>query len=472
MCPQRTHVRRPITPIVNENPHVAAMRPLTFALLASVLLGVPATAAAQTAPAVLPPPLRDLDFPIPVAAEIALGQQLFHDPILGGNRNISCASCHHPRFATGDGLSLGLGEGGVGLGPDRREDPANAPEQRIPRNSPALFNVGAAPHTVMFHDGRIEADPSRPTGLRTPLEDEMVAGFASLLAAQTMFPVLSPDEMAGHYQENEIARLVRQGRLTGSDGAWAAIAARVAAIPAYQQQFDAVYPVIADGAPISFTDISNAIAAFVAFEWRADQSPFDAHLRGEQPLTGAAERGMDLFYGPAGCAQCHSGPLLSDMDFHAMGQPQLGPGKAARFESHQLDVGRMRVTGRLADAYAFRTPPLRNVVHTGPWGHAGAFSDLDAFLRHHIDPSAGLAAYLPQATLPALTAGAKDWAVMDDPHARAEIAAAATTAPTAVLSDSEMADLLAFLAALTDPVALAGRLGVPETVPSGLAIDR
>jgi cytochrome c peroxidase len=244
------------------------------------------------------------------------------------------------------------------------------------------------------------------------------------------------------------------------------------AIPAYQQQFEAVYPAIADGAPIGFTDISNAIAAFVAFEWRTDQSLFDAHLRGERPLTGAAERGMNLFYGSTGCAQCHSGPLLSDMDFHPMGQPQLGPGKAARFESHQLDVGRMRVTGRAADAYAFRTPPLRNVVHTGPWGHAGAFSDLAAFLRHHINPSAGLADYQPQATLPALAEDSADWAVMDDPGARAEIAAAAMVAPTVVLSDPELSDLLAFLNALTDPVALAGRLGVPDAVPSGLAIDR
>jgi hypothetical protein len=129
--------------------------------------------------------------------EARLGQLLFYDPILSGNRTVSCATCHHPRFATSDGLSLGLGDGGVGLGPDRTADPANLPEQRIPRNSPALFNMGAHEVTVMFHDGRIEADPARPSGLRTPLEDEMVAGFANLLSAQTMFPVLSPDEMAG-----------------------------------------------------------------------------------------------------------------------------------------------------------------------------------------------------------------------------------------------------------------------------------
>ena len=75
-------------------------------------------------------------------AEVRLGRDLFYDPILSGNRNISCATCHHPRFGTGDGLSLGLGEGAVGLGPDRHVTETNLPEQRIPRNAPALFNLG------------------------------------------------------------------------------------------------------------------------------------------------------------------------------------------------------------------------------------------------------------------------------------------------------------------------------------------
>ena len=90
---------------------------------------------------------------------------------------------------------------------------------------------------------------------------------------------------------------------------------------------------------------------------------------------------MELFFGTAGCSRCHAGSLLSDQRFHPMGEPQLGPGKAARFESHQRDTGRMRVTGRAEDAYAFRTPMLRNVTETGPWGHAGAHDDLAAFFE-------------------------------------------------------------------------------------------
>lgn len=416
----------------------------------------------------LPRPLSDDDFPKHSAEEVKLGQLLFYDPILSGNQNISCATCHHPKFATGDGVSLGLGEGGIGLGPERRADPKNPPEQRIPRNAPPLFNVGAKDQTVLFHDGRIEADASRPSGLRTPMGTEMEQGFASLLSAQTMFPVLSADEMAGHYTENDVSKAVRQGVITGPGGAWDIIAQRVRDIPEYQALFAAAYP---DRSNIHFTDISDAIAAFMTVEWRADNSAFDAFLSKGTPLTGPASDGRTLFFGAANCSTCHFGSLLTDNQFHAMGQPQLGPGKAAKFERHQKDVGRMRVTGQMEDAYAFRTPPLRNVVHTGPWGHAGAFSDLKAFLAHHANPKPAIEDYRPQATLPEFQATQADWAVMDSEADRDEIRAAIRVTGRA-LSLAEIDSLFAFLESLTDTASLNGRLGVPARVPSGLPVDQ
>lgn len=399
---------------------------------------------------------------------VKLGQLLFYDPILSGNRAVSCATCHHPRFGTSDGLSLGIGDGGKGLGPDRRPDPANLPEQRIPRNAPALFNLGAAEFTSLFHDGRLEADPSRPSGIRTPLGADMEAGFDSVLAAQAMFPVLAPDEMAGHYSENDIARAVRMGFLTGPEGAWAKLAARVAAIPEYRQRFDAV---LGAGQPITFTAIANAIAAFVAEEWRADDSPFDRFLRDGVPLPAQAARGMALFYGKAGCDGCHSGPFQTDQAFHAIAMPQIGPGKAARFERHHRDIGRMRVTGDPADAYRFRTPSLRNVALTAPYGHDGAYATLQAVVRHHLDPVAALQAYDPrQAILPDGPFGDDFW-VSARADEMAAIAAANELSPIE-LSEEEIADLLAFLRALTDASGAKGRLGVPDRVPSGLPVDR
>jgi cytochrome c peroxidase len=434
-----------------------------FALIAAAAL--PAQAETR------PQPLTDADFRQHSPDEVALGQLLFWDAELSGNRNISCGTCHHPRFGTADGVSLGLGEGGIGLGPDRRTDAGNLPEQRIPRNAPALFNLGILDLRSIFHDGRIEADATRPVGFRTPLEDEMVSGFASLLSAQSMFPVLSPDEMAGHYSENEISKAVRTGQITGTNGAWEKIAARVAAIPAYRQQFAAVYPEIGAGRPIGFTDISNAIAAFISFEWRSDTAPYDAWLRDQAPLPALAAAGADLFYGAAGCGSCHSGPLLTDQGFHAMGTPQLGPGKSERFETHQRDTGRMRVTNRPEDAYAFRTPSLRNVTATAPYGHAGSHADLRAFVMFHADPAAGLGTYSPQAVLPEFAPVRNDWTATND-AAETQAIKAAYRQPARPLTQDEATAIMAFLDSLTDTAAISGRLGIPASVPSGLPIDR
>jgi len=71
---------------------------------------------------------------------IELGQALFFDPILSGNRNISCATCHHPSLASGDALSLSIGGGGEGLGTEREL----AEGGLIPRNAPEVYNRGQA----------------------------------------------------------------------------------------------------------------------------------------------------------------------------------------------------------------------------------------------------------------------------------------------------------------------------------------
>ncbi|WP_375687138.1 cytochrome-c peroxidase [Pseudooceanicola sp. LIPI14-2-Ac024] len=407
-------------------------------------------------------------FPEVGMAEAELGRLLFYDPVISGNRNISCGTCHHPDLGTSDGMSLSVGEGGVGLGPKRVFDPLDLPEERIPRNAPGLWNIGAEDFTVMFHDGRLEEAADQPDGIRTPLGADMIRGFDSVLSAQAMFPVLSGDEMAGHYSENDVSQAVRLSNLTGEAGAWERIADRVAAIPAYREMFDEV---LGAGAPIRFTDIANVLADFITFEWRADESPFDVAMAGGAALPEDAERGRVLFYGDAGCSTCHSGWLQTDHGFHAIAMPQFGPGKAARFEAHARDEGRIRVTGAAEDAYRFRTPSLRNVTLTGPYGHNGAYATLEGVVRHHLDPVASLRGWDRDQVVLHEMPGAEDWAIVETPEEVDRIAAANELMLMA-LSDGEVADILAFLGALTDQEAADGRLGVPETVPSGLPVDR
>tara|TARA_R110002073_G_scaffold291862_1_gene457027 strand:- start:856 stop:1323 length:468 start_codon:yes stop_codon:yes gene_type:complete len=151
-----------------------------------------------------------------------------------------------------------------------------------------------------------------------------------------------------------------------------------------------------------------------------------------------------------------------------MAAPQIGPGKAAIFEDHQRDEGRFRVTGRAEDRFAFRTPSLRNIALTAPYGHAGAHADLSRFIADHANPKESLGRYdREQAILPEFSAS--DFAVLDDPQQVQEIIAAVQAEPV-TLSPDNIAALVAFLETLTDPISLTGRLGIPKSVPSGLPV--
>jgi len=436
-----------------------------IAMLMVITSGAAAPAQSPNALGVAPVTDDDyLDGGAPDAAEVALGRLLFFDKELSGNRNTSCATCHHPFTATGDGLSLPVGEGGIALSVTRTTgDGHEAIVERVPRNSPALFNLGAAQFTAMFDDGRVAGTPGM---FHSPAGADLPAGLDGALAVQAMFPVTSSAEMAGQPPENQIATAGAAGDLPE---VWALLADRLRAIPDYVDLFGEVYGIGPE--QITFVDAANAIAAFEAATYRSDNSPFDRYLRGDHAaMSKRAIRGMRLFYGAAGCSGCHAGPFQTDHDFHAIAMPQIGPGKGDGASGHE-EYGRERVTGIEADRFRFRTPPLRNVALTAPYGHAGAYLTLEAVVRHHLDPVAALYAYDPaQAVLPSRAdLDAIDAEVMDDPALVAAIAAGNELAPWPADED-EVADLLAFLNALTDPAALNLRGEVPQTVPSGLPV--
>ncbi|MEM7010531.1 MAG: cytochrome-c peroxidase, partial [Verrucomicrobiota bacterium] len=219
-------------------------------------------------------------------------------------------------------------------------------------------------------------------------------------------------------------------------------------------------------------DIANSLAAYQAVAFRADESPFDLYLRGHNVLHPAEERGMDLFFGAANCASCHSGKFLTDHSFHAIAMPQIGPGKGDGHGGND-DFGRERVTKLTSDRYKFRTPGLRNVALTGPWGHAGQFATLEATIAHHADAVASLRSYnTNQAVLP----NRSDLNNIDflvHRHGSSRIALEKKNQlPARSLSRSDIADLVAFLESLTDRYSIDLEGEIPRSVPSGLSIDR
>lgn len=335
--------------------------------------------------------LTHMEFHNPSATKVKLGKFLFYDKIISGNQNTSCATCHHPLAGTGDGLALPVGEGGKGLGVTRDTGTKHdAIHERVPRNAPHLFNLGAKEFVTMFHDGRVTE--ISPKVFESPAGDDLLPELDHSLAVQAMFPPTSGTEMAGQAGENKVANAAAVGDVVK---VWSLLTDRVTAIQEYRNLIIDAYPNITEknlDDNVTFAHIANAIGAFEATAFRADNSPFDRYLRGENLLSLSAKMGYKLFKGKANCASCHSGALQTDHDFHALGIPQIGPGKGDGFEGRD-DFGREQVTGYIEDRYRFRTPTLRNVVLTGPWGHDGAYDTLEAMVKHHLNPAESLEKY-------------------------------------------------------------------------------
>lgn len=441
-----------------------SLKPLTR-LFAPVLL-----ATLAFAPSAQAERLTADDFVSFDQAQARLGQLLFYDKLLSGNLNISCGTCHHHELHGADGLSLGIGEGGFGLGVNRLSGTIGSTKiaHRIPRNAPALWNAGHADMQNLFHDGRLSVDPDHPSGFKTPARDLTPKGLNSIVAAQALFPMSSAAEMAGEPGDNEVANAFAES----FDKGWAAVADRIRGKTAYETAFVIAFPHVNSAEDITIVEVVNAIAAFIGTEWQSFDSPYDDYVNHGTPLPPLAERGRELFFGDAGCVACHSGPLFSDQDFHAVGLPQFGPGRPFDGDTLPRDMGRMEATRDPADAYRFRTPTLRNVALTGPYGHNGAYTNLRDMIRHMCDPVTMRANWTPgMARLPDVP-----WLAEEDfiliTHSEEQIRQATTLDITPVNMIEEDIDALeAFLHALTGKSALERPLGRPSWVPSGLPVD-
>jgi cytochrome c peroxidase len=191
---------------------------------------------------------------------------------------------------------------------------------------------------------------------------------------------------------------------------------------------------------------------------------------------------MKLFYkGNASgntCASCHSGLYQSDQQFHAIAMPQIGAGRGSNSPGQtggHEDFGREQVTGNAADTLKFRTPILRNVALTAPYGHGGAYNTLRAVVEHHLDAVNSLYAYNSnrQAILPTHpTLDAENYVAMDD-LARVDFIAAHNELAPMAFSAEEVDRILDFLHALTDTSSIDLRRDqdVVNGVPSGLPLD-
>lgn len=274
---------------------------------------------------------------------IVLGWRLFYDPILSGTKDVACGTCHHARFGMSDGRALSLGVKASGLGPARVS--AGSILHETSRHSSSVINAGyTAP---LFWDGR-----------------------AKTLEEQSLFPIRDRDEMLGpgispaHAIDSAIARL--------------------RGISLYDIYFKHAFAREADSvangllaSAITASTLSRALAAFQR-ELISKDSRYDRFVKRREALSAIEVQGLDLFHGKAGCASCHSGPMLSDFRMYGQG------------------IGSSEDPG--AGGHRFRTPSLRNLELTAPYMHDGSMKTLDDVIEYY---DKGIAANprLPKASI-------------------------------------------------------------------------
>lgn len=297
------------------------------------------------APALAAEPLGLPSVPVPAdnpttAEKVALGESLFNDARFSSTGEVSCATCHDPDKAFTDS-PLRVSEG--------------VEKKTGTRNAPTVVN--AAFLDSQFWDGR---EPS--------------------LESQSLQPFLNPVEMALP-DHQAILRIVREDANYGK---------------MFKDAFDV------SGAAIEIDHVAKAIAAFERTVISGD-SPFDRYQYGGEAnaMSAAAVRGLDLFRNEGRCVSCHTisetFALFTDSAFHNLnvsfdkisaGIGELAAGYlerkakgvdvdiAALTDVSASELGRYAVSEQVQDIGAFKTPTLRNIAVTAPYMHDGSVATL------------------------------------------------------------------------------------------------
>jgi len=313
------------------------------------------------------PPLDPTNHVADDATAATFGEQLFFDNSLSPHAR-SCASCHDHELLFTNGKDIA--SEGVGTGS---------------RNVPTIL---AASHArAQLWDGRAATLWQQAL---LPYEDPAEIGSSRLFVAHGV-----ARHHRSTYEEifGPMPALDDQRRFPIAGGPGTPIWAQMAT-----DDREAVTRV--------FENVGKSIAAFER-GLRLVPTALDRYAGGEfGALTDTQKDGLSAFF-EAGCAQCHFGPRLSNDAFHNLRFPTGRPDR-------QPDRGRGAIVNAPHLEGAFKTPGLRGVPFTMPYGHGGGFGGLRSVIDAH--RTGGLAMTSRFATGPA-----EPWAQGFDPALTPEI---------------------------------------------------
>ena len=163
--------------------------------------------------------------------------------------------------------------------------------------------------------------------------------------------------------------------------------ARLRAEPIYQDLFPAAFP--ADADPFSVDNITKALSAFER-TMISGNSAYDRYIAGDpSAMSEAAIRGMDLFFGEElECFHCHGGFNFSQSVEHTgtvFDQAFFQNNGLYDLDGRGLyptgNAGVFDVTGDPDDMGLFKPPSLRNIGVTAPYMHDGSLATLEDVVR-------------------------------------------------------------------------------------------
>ena len=321
------------------------------------------------------------------AAAIEFGRELFFEKALSRNGRVACASCHRPDKYFSDGLPLSQGLA------------------TTTRHAPSL--VGAAYRPFLYWDGRKDSLWSQALA---PFEADAEMGITRL---GVISRVNNDERLRRRYESvfSESLPSISQGKVQDA-GPYGNEQEKAAWFALSETQRRAI-----SGA---FANIGKAIAAFertlVHQPTRFDRyaTALDEPNETTRPeLSDDEQAGLALFLdvGKTGCLRCHNGPLMTNQSFHNIGTGTMyGAGTldfGRLFGLQALLIDEFNCLGRYSDAEpencseldfrqrsqipetfsgAFKVPTLRNVGLTAPYMHDGRFETLEEVMQHYVDP--------------------------------------------------------------------------------------
>lgn len=247
----------------------------------------------------------------------ALGEKLFYDPLLSGNNERSCASCHKPENCFAD----------TSCSTNLQFNKAF----RLTRNTPSLLNVPF--QHLLMQDGR-----------HITLQEQSVAVITNSL------------EM--HCGEKDLLK-------------------KLMSCVDYKKSFTELLTYTPQESGVNMRHVTSALTSYYS-SFSQFYSDFDLQIRSETEKNEDVASGYNIFMSKAQCATCHFPPQFNGVkppfvssEFEVIGVPS-----STLFIALNPDTGRYGVNPAFETRHAFRTSTLRNIAKTGPYMHNGVFKSL------------------------------------------------------------------------------------------------